>query len=86
MEPVSLAGRLAVGRVGTEVSTGRPQVSILGFFLHLPILPPPQPGWTPTMAAGGVCRTGGVTEPVQTAMSPIGQLCQLWSCRDREDS
>lgn len=53
-----------------------------------PWLSPPstQPGWTPTMAAGGVCGAGGVTEPEQAAMSPTGQLCQLWSCRDKEVS
>lgn len=38
------------------------------------------------MAAGGVCGAGGVTEPAQTSTSPIGQLCQLWPCRDSEDS
>lgn len=38
------------------------------------------------MAAGGVRGAGGVTEPVQTSTSPIGQLCQLWPCRDSEES
>lgn len=37
------------------------------------------------MAAGGVCGAGGV-KPVQTSTSSIGQLCQLWSCWDREDN
>ena len=54
------------------------------FGVLLCIPPPPQPGWTPTVAAGGVCGAGGVTEPTQPSSSPTDQLCQLGPCGDRE--
>lgn len=63
-EPVSLAGRLAVGKVRIEVRTQRPrshaQIFPLSTHPHSAL---PLACLVLTMAAGGVCGVGRVAEP-----------------------